>query len=90
LEEGEHGERDRVKRVEAREGDEHGECDFACYAVVFFATVFEREPLCGVPDDEDGDERVLKGEEEVFAVSGEREVVAVGVEEGDGVGEGLE
>ena len=44
----------------------------------------------GVEDDEEGDEGVLDGEKEVLAVGAERKVVAHGVGEGDGVGEGFE
>ena len=43
-----------------------------------------------VVDDEEGDDDVLDGEEEVLAVGGEGVGVAVGVGEGDGVGEGFE
>ena len=39
----------------------------------------------GEVDDEDGDEGVLEGEEEVLAVGREGEVVPVGVGECDGV-----
>ena len=48
------------------------------------------ERRAGVVDDEEGDDDVLDGEEEVLAVGGEGVGVAVGVGEGDGVGEGFE
>lgn len=43
-----------------------------------------------VVDDEEGDDDVLDGEEEVLAVCGEGEFVAVRVGEGNGVREGFE
>lgn len=44
----------------------------------------------GVVDNKEGDDGVLDGEEEILAVRGEGELVAVRVGEGDGIGEGLE
>ena len=41
-------------------------------------------------DDEEGDDDVLDGEEEVLAVGRERELVAIRVRERDSVGERLE
>ena len=38
-----------------------------------------------IVNDEDGDDDVLDGEEEVLAIGGKGELVAVGVGEGDGV-----
>lgn len=43
-----------------------------------------------VVDYKEGDDDVLEGEEEVLAVSREGEIVAVGIGEGDCVGQSLE
>ena len=67
MEEGEDCWGDGREGVESRQRREDRHCDLACYAVVH-VLVTEGKLLAWVAHDEDRDDGVLEGEEEVLAV----------------------